>query len=261
MSTKLAKKRLLVGVCHHVPPQILLVLGGKAAGWTLVRTQIWMQLHVGLKTCNKPDDWRLSTFKTYYTIGSVEPTVETSQKRAKSEKAKVHKIYYILTEAAIISIIFSFSYLIYKTVNYFVYLKLTFTSGQEAEVKSQSGHLKVFASKCALLWFSMSERPWKDSMHIRQENLLVFTLGELTVVGEAGASLLSWWKTDTVREGTVLVFSKGFQNGFFSYLHLLKDTIRQSWRQVDFVTFQVFCLGHFDSWRTTDLPITAVKKQ
>lgn len=38
-------------------------------------------------------------------------------------------------------------------------LKLTLTSGQEAEVKSQSGHLKVFASKCALLWFSMSERP------------------------------------------------------------------------------------------------------
>lgn len=37
----------------------------------------------------------------------------------------------------------------------------------------------------------MSDRPWKDSMHIRQENLLVFTLGELTAEGEAGASLLS----------------------------------------------------------------------
>lgn len=71
------------------------------------------------------------------------------------------------------------------------YLQLTLTSGQEAEVKSQSGHLNVFASKCALLWFSMSDRPWKDSMHIRQENLLVFTLGELTAEGEAGASLLS----------------------------------------------------------------------
>lgn len=70
-------------------------------------------------------------------------------------------------------------------------MKLTLTSGQEAEVKSQSGHLKVFASKCALLWFSMSERPWKDSVQIRQENLFVLTLGELTAEGEAGASLLS----------------------------------------------------------------------
>lgn len=58
-------------------------------------------------------------------------------------------------------------------------------------MNSQSGHLKVLASKCALLWFSMSERPWKDSMHIRQENLLVLRLGELTAVGEAGASLLN----------------------------------------------------------------------
>lgn len=69
--------------------------------------------------------------------------------------------------------------------------KLTLTSGQEVEVKSQSGHLKVLASKCALLWFSISERPWKDSMHIRHENLLVLRLGELTGDGEAGASLLS----------------------------------------------------------------------
>ena len=68
---------------------------------------------------------------------------------------------------------------------------LTLTSGQEVAVKSQSGHLKVLASKCALLWFSMSERPWKDSMHIRQENLLVLRLGELTAVGEAGDSLLN----------------------------------------------------------------------
>lgn len=68
----------------------------------------------------------------------------------------------------------------------------TLTSGQDVEVKSQSGHLKVLGSKCALLWFSMSERPWKDSMHILQENLLVLRLGELTAEGEAGASLLSW---------------------------------------------------------------------
>lgn len=68
---------------------------------------------------------------------------------------------------------------------------LTLTSAQEVEVKSQSGHLKVLASKCALLWFSISERPWKDSMHIRHENLLVLRLGELTVEGEAGASLHS----------------------------------------------------------------------
>lgn len=67
----------------------------------------------------------------------------------------------------------------------------TLTSGQEVEVKSQSGHLKVLGSKCALLWFSMSERPWKDSMQIRQENLLVPRLGELAAEGEAGASLLS----------------------------------------------------------------------
>lgn len=79
--------------------------------------------------------------------------------------------------------------------------RLTFTSGQEVEVKSQSGHLKVLESKCALLWFSMSERPWKDSMHIRQENLLVLRLGEPPAEGEAGASLLSWHKTnDTVKK-------------------------------------------------------------
>lgn len=140
----------------------------------------------------------------------------------------------------------------------FFNLKLTLTSGQEAEVKSQSGHLKVFASKCALLWFSMSERPWKDSMHIRQENLLVFKLGELTVEGEAGVSLLSWQKISTVRENILFYFfNKEFQNGFFSYLHLLKDTIRQSWSEVKFFTFQVLWLRHFDSWRTTSLSITA----
>lgn len=69
--------------------------------------------------------------------------------------------------------------------------QITWTSGQEVEVKSQSGHLKVLASKCALLWFSISERPWKDSMHILHENLLALTLGELTGEGEAGASLLN----------------------------------------------------------------------
>lgn len=134
-------------------------------------------------------------------------------------------------------------------------LKLTLTSGQEAEVKSQSGHLKVFASKCALLWFSMSERPWKDSMHIRQENLLM-----LTVEGEAGVSLLSWWETGTVRERIYLLFfflKQEFPNGFLSYLHLLKDTIRQSWSEVKFFTFEVFRLRHFHSWRTTSLSITA----
>lgn len=68
---------------------------------------------------------------------------------------------------------------------------LTLTSGQEVEVKSQSGHLKVLASKCALLWFSISERPWKDIMHIRHENILVLRPGEPTAEGEAGASLHS----------------------------------------------------------------------
>lgn len=58
-------------------------------------------------------------------------------------------------------------------------------------MKSQSGHLKVLASTCALLWFSMSERPWKDSMQILHENLLTLTLGELTGEGEAGDSVLS----------------------------------------------------------------------
>lgn len=49
----------------------------------------------------------------------------------------------------------------------------TLTSGQEGAVKSQSGHLNVLGSMCALLWFSMSERPWKASMHMRQEKRLV----------------------------------------------------------------------------------------
>lgn len=37
LSTKLARKRFLIGVCHHVSAEVLLVLGGKATGWTLVR--------------------------------------------------------------------------------------------------------------------------------------------------------------------------------------------------------------------------------
>lgn len=81
--------------------------------------------------------------------------------------------------------------------------ELTLTSGQEVEVKSQSGHLKVLGSKCAFLWFSMSERPWKDSMQIRHENLLALRLGEVSREGEAGDSELSCQKqkpNNTVRE-------------------------------------------------------------
>lgn len=63
------------------------------------------------------------------------------------------------------------------------------TSGQEVAVNSQSGHLKVLGSMCALLWFSMSERPWKDSMQMRQENLLVLSC--CREEGEPDASLLS----------------------------------------------------------------------
>lgn len=101
----------------------------------------------------------------------------------------------------------------------------------------------------------MSERPWKDSMHIRQENLLVFKLGELTVEGEAGVSLLSWWKITMVRDRIYYRFI--FSTKTFSYLHLLKDPIRQSWSEVNFFTFQVLWLRHFNSWRTTSLSITA----
>ena len=48
LSTDLAGEGLLVGMRHHVSPQILLVLGGKAAAGTLVRSQVGMHDHVGL---------------------------------------------------------------------------------------------------------------------------------------------------------------------------------------------------------------------
>ena len=35
-------------MCHHVPPQVLLVLGGEAAAGALVRPQVGMQPHVSL---------------------------------------------------------------------------------------------------------------------------------------------------------------------------------------------------------------------
>lgn len=169
-----------------------------------------MQLHVGLKTCNQTDSccrifyeqtWRLRIFKTYYN--------NSLWHSSKIKKDVISSVQIVVNATALISgqyFQLVIKYIRLFTVFFFFNLKLTLTSGQEAEVKSQSGHLKVFASKCALLWFSMSERPWKDSMHIRQENLLVFKLGELTVEGEAGVSLLSWWKIGTVRERIDLVF-------------------------------------------------------
>lgn len=142
--------------------------------------------------------------------------------------------------------------------------KLTFTSGQEVEVKSQSGHLKVLASKCALLWFSISERPWKDSMHIRHENLLVLRLGEPTGDGEAGASLLSWQKTkkkNTVKEEMYSVYTDLYMSTQLfvsrSYLHLLQNTIRQYWSEVELVTFQALWPRNLYSLSRTALTITA----
>lgn len=49
LSTKFAWEGFLIGVCHHVPSQVFLVLGSKAAVWTLVRTKIGMLRHVSLK--------------------------------------------------------------------------------------------------------------------------------------------------------------------------------------------------------------------
>lgn len=63
------------------------------------------------------------------------------------------------------------------------------------------------------------------------------------------------------QRGTLLVYCNNiFLNNIFSYLHLLKDTVRQSWSQVEFFAFHVLWLRHLDSWRTPDLPITAVIK-
>lgn len=50
LSAKFARKRFLVGVRHHVSPQVFLVLGGKATAWTLVRAEIGMLPHVSLTT-------------------------------------------------------------------------------------------------------------------------------------------------------------------------------------------------------------------
>lgn len=63
------------------------------------------------------------------------------------------------------------------------------------------------------------------------------------------------------QRGTLLVYCNNiFLNNIFSYLHLLKDTISQSWSQVEFFAFHVLWLRHLDSWRIPDLPITAVIK-
>lgn len=135
--------------------------------------------------------------------------------------------------------------------------RLTLTSSQEVEVRSQSGHLKVLGSKCALLWFSMSERPWKDSMHIRQENLLVLRLGELTAEGEAGPSLLSWQKDNNVRNKRDPRWRRIYMPKYLlshSYLHLLQNPIRQFWSKVVLFTFQTLWL--FYSLRRTALIIT-----
>jgi len=48
LATQLAEEGLLVGVGHHVSPQVLLVLGGEAAAGALVRPQVRVQRHVFL---------------------------------------------------------------------------------------------------------------------------------------------------------------------------------------------------------------------
>ena len=48
LSTQLAAEGLLVGVGHHVPSQVFLVLGGEAAAGTLVRPQVRVEIHVVL---------------------------------------------------------------------------------------------------------------------------------------------------------------------------------------------------------------------
>lgn len=49
LPTEVARKRLFVGVGQHVPPQVLLVLGGKAALAALVGPQAGVLHHVGLQ--------------------------------------------------------------------------------------------------------------------------------------------------------------------------------------------------------------------
>lgn len=48
LSTDLAGEGLLVGMRHHVSPQVLPVFRGKAAAGALVRPQVGMHAHVGL---------------------------------------------------------------------------------------------------------------------------------------------------------------------------------------------------------------------
>lgn len=48
LSTEVTCERLLIGVGQHMPPQILLVLGGKAALAALVGPQARVLCHVGL---------------------------------------------------------------------------------------------------------------------------------------------------------------------------------------------------------------------
>lgn len=49
LPTELALEGLLVGVGQHVPPQVLLVLGGEAALAALVGPQARVLRHVGLR--------------------------------------------------------------------------------------------------------------------------------------------------------------------------------------------------------------------
>lgn len=56
LAAKFAGEWFLVGVGHHVSAQVLLVLRGKAAARTLVRTQVGVHPHVSLK---KETRWHL----------------------------------------------------------------------------------------------------------------------------------------------------------------------------------------------------------
>lgn len=57
LPAEMARKRLLVGVGQHVSPQVLLVLGGKAALAALVGPQARVLCHVGLEQKQSQGHW------------------------------------------------------------------------------------------------------------------------------------------------------------------------------------------------------------
>lgn len=140
-------------------PQVLLVFGGKAAGWAFVRSQIGVHSHMSLgkisNTCCLLQFKKVDCYKNF-----ISPFLNLKW-----------------------------------NISDFVRALATLTSGHDVAVNSQSGHLNVLGSRCALLWFSMSERPWKVSMQTRQQKrLLLRKIGweDELWAGDPGASLLSF---------------------------------------------------------------------